>query len=224
MDKENFDLCLDSVGLSKKQFSQLTGIAQRTVYGWDKTPAWVDTWILNYSSFKDNQYQQKILSHALQNFEDYLDRIRLSNVLEHEYQTLPYLNRFDMVERQIAIAPDLRTDFIYTSRKSKEEICFVTIATSINHYLRERMNPRKILLYPEARQYKKISYMVVTMEGFKAFEKEFFTEFINEALRSVDFYVVYYREFLRDSYKLSDDTPYERLLKISEELLEILWR
>lgn len=224
MDKENFDLCLDSIGLSKKQFAQLTGISQRTVYGWGKTPEWVDTWVLNYSSFKDNLQQQKILSHALQNFEHYLDRVRLYSVLEHEYQTLPYLNRFGKMERHIAIAPDLRMDFIYTSRKPKEEICFISIATSINYYLRERMNPRKLLLYPQVRSYKKISYMVITMEGFKAFEREFFTEFIHEALRSIDFQVIHFREFLGDTFKFSDDTPHERLLKISEELMDMLWR
>lgn len=55
MDITKFEEILKSINLSKKDFSDTTGVAYQTIINWgstNKVPSWVDTWLDNYIKAK----------------------------------------------------------------------------------------------------------------------------------------------------------------------------
>jgi len=51
MNKEQYNLKLKEVGLSKKELSRILGVAEQTVNNWgstNKVPYWIETWLENY--------------------------------------------------------------------------------------------------------------------------------------------------------------------------------
>lgn len=53
MNKQQFDNALDMLDLSRKKFSELSGMSYNTVGQWNdetkKIPAWVPSWLENYN-------------------------------------------------------------------------------------------------------------------------------------------------------------------------------
>ena len=65
MKKDEFDTLIKEVGLSRKDFAELTGVQYTTVGKWNdddrQIPTWVDSWIENYRERKKLEELQKIL-------------------------------------------------------------------------------------------------------------------------------------------------------------------
>lgn len=65
MKKKEFDDSLKEVGLSRQDFSEMTGLAYSTIGNWHDekkpVPEWVDSWIENYRERKKLEELQKIL-------------------------------------------------------------------------------------------------------------------------------------------------------------------
>ena len=69
MTTEEFKDKLDKANLSKKQFSDITGISYGTIGNWHDenrpVPSWVDSWLDNYISKKKYDYIKNIIKDEL---------------------------------------------------------------------------------------------------------------------------------------------------------------
>lgn len=56
MTNEEFNIKLDQLGLTKKEFAALSGADHRSVYNWNNegrgVPYWVESWLNNYAKSK----------------------------------------------------------------------------------------------------------------------------------------------------------------------------
>jgi len=54
--KEEFDYCLDELGLDRKTFAELTQVSYNTITNWNDNkkpiPSWVHSWLDNYKKAK----------------------------------------------------------------------------------------------------------------------------------------------------------------------------
>lgn len=189
--KEDFEACLKAVNLNKKQFASLTGITERSVYGWDKTPTWVDSWLLNYAKYQEGEEIAITLIKTVGMLEQALREKSLTALLHEHWKKIPFYDGCVLLEERWQPDETVQIDFIYLKKQPSNQILhFVKLSKNVADFSAAGKNLRKILLHPKIPDAGEVYVDLILMHPYEVYEEQFIRKFFNDTIRGVELQII----------------------------------